>query len=162
MDYPKLVMLTACSGLLYACSGGNGDQTDAAADAAPAADADVAAEIAEVAAPRVFILSPENGAEVTSPVTIEFGIEGFELAPAGTFEAGSGHHHLLVDTDLPPLDQPIPADDNHLHFGKAQTQTTLELEPGEHTLILLLGDGSHVPHDTALISDPISITVTAE
>jgi len=108
---------------------------------------------------RVFIVSPADGAEVTSPVTVVFGIEEFTLAPAGTYDAATGHHHLLVDVDLPPIDQPIPADDNHLHFGKAQSETTLELKPGKHTLRLLLGDGNHVPHDPALISEPITITV---
>jgi hypothetical protein len=111
---------------------------------------------------RVFIVSPANGSVVTSPVSVEFGIEGFALAPAGTSEAGTGHHHLLVDTSLPPADQPIPADGQHLHFGKAQTSTLLELEPGDHTLQLLLGDGNHVPHGSALISDPIVITVVAD
>jgi hypothetical protein len=163
MNYPRIITLVAFSGLLHACSGGNGDQPAAAADPAAAAPAESAAvEVIEVATPRVFIVSPENGAEVSSPVTVIFGIEGYGVAPAGTFEDGTGHHHLLVDAELPALDQPIPADDNHLHFGKGQTETELELAPGDHTLLLLLGDGNHMPHDTALISEPIAITVVAE
>jgi hypothetical protein len=145
MKHRNILLLTAMTLLLQACSGGS--------DPAPETQAIVA---------KVYILSPANGATVTSPVTVEFGIDGFALAPAGTFEADTGHHHLLVDTPLPALAQPIPADNNHLHFGKAQTSTVLELEPGEHTLQLLLGDGSHTPHTTALISDPIVITVVAE
>jgi hypothetical protein len=167
MDYRRILMLIACSALLHACSGGNGDQPAPAADsAAEAASVDpanpVVEEVIEVMPARVFIVSPENGAEVSSPLTVVFGIEGFEVAPAGTYDEGTGHHHLLVDTELPAMDQPIPADDNHLHFGKGQTETSLELEPGEHTLLLLLGDGNHVPHDSALISDPVTITVKAE
>lgn len=140
MKHRNTLLLAAAIILLQACSGGS-DQASTN---------------------RVYIVSPANGSTVTSPVTIEFGIEGFTLAPAGTSEAGTGHHHLMVDTPLPPLNQPIPASDKHLHFGKAQTSTVLELQPGEHTLQLLLGDGNHVPHSTALISDPIIITVTAE
>ena len=150
MNYRRILVLAAMATLVQACSGGNDSQQ--AADQPPAAAEEVA---------RVFIASPANGATVSSPITVVFGIENFGLAPAGTQDAETGHHHLLVDTDLPALDQPIPADANHLHFGKAQTETSLELSPGEHTLQLLLGDGNHVPHDTALISEPISITVTA-
>jgi hypothetical protein len=145
MKHCNILLLTAMTILLQACSGGS----------------DPASE-SQAIVPKVYIVSPANGATVTSPVTIEFGIEGFALAPAGTFDANTGHHHLLVDTPLPALDQPIPANSNHLHFGKAQDATLLELEPGEHTLQLLLGDGSHTPHATALISDPIVITVVAE
>jgi hypothetical protein len=161
MKYRSLIPLVVSATLLHACSGGNDNQP--AADQQPAPEQQQPAEVqqpaATDAAPRVFIASPADGDIVSSPVTVKFGIENFGLAPAGTAEANTGHHHLLVDTDLPPLDQPIPADDNHLHFGKAQTETMLELAPGEHTLQLLLGDGNHVPHDTALISEPITITV---
>ncbi|MGI9303183.1 MAG: DUF4399 domain-containing protein [Gammaproteobacteria bacterium] len=108
---------------------------------------------------EVFIVSPENGATVSSPVKVEFGIKGMEVAPAGDQTANSGHHHLLIDTDLPALDQPVPADDNYVHFGKGQTETTVELPPGEHTLQLLLGDFSHIPHDPPVQSDKITITV---
>ncbi|NND53966.1 MAG: DUF4399 domain-containing protein [Gammaproteobacteria bacterium] len=133
------LVLTACS-----------NNTDTAT--APAAD--------DAAAGRVFIISPEDGATVTSPVQVKFGIDGFSVAAAGTYEPMTGHHHLLIDTGLPPLDQPVPADANHVHFGKGQTETTVELAAGEHTLQLLLGDGNHVPHQPPLASDIITITVT--
>jgi len=160
MNYRSLILLVITAALVHACSGGNDNQPTP--DQQPAAEPQSAAvqqpaATEEVA--RVFIVSPADGAEVSSPVTVVFGIEKFGLAPAGTADANTGHHHLLVDTDLPALDQPIPSDANHLHFGKAQTETSLELEPGEHTLQLLLGDGNHVPHDTALISAPVTITV---
>lgn len=108
---------------------------------------------------EVYIVSPEDGETVKSPVTVIFGLEGMGVAPAGTEKEKTGHHHLIVDAPLPPLDQGIPADDNHIHFGGGQTQTTVELDPGEHTLQLLLGDQNHVPHDPPVASEQITITV---
>jgi hypothetical protein len=131
------------------------------AAAAPAAEP-AAATFPRTAAPagaRATIVSPVNGATVTSPVTVQFAVEGMALAPAGTFEPGTGHHHVLVDVGMPALDQPIPTDANHVHFGKAQTEAQLDLAPGTHTLQLLLGDGNHVPHDPPVASEPITITV---
>jgi hypothetical protein len=84
------------------------------------------------------------------------------VAPAGVTKPNTGHHHLLIDAPVPPLDQPIPNDRNHLHFGLGQTETVLELPPGRHTLQLLMGDADHVPHDPPLISRRITITVVAE
>ena len=111
---------------------------------------------------KVFIISPKNGAKVTSPVTVKFGIKGMTLAPAGTKLENSGHHHLLIDTDPPAdLSQPLPAiPDKIVHFGKAQTETTLTLPPGRHTLQLLLADDKHIPHDPPVMSKKITITVT--
>ncbi|HEY6641642.1 DUF4399 domain-containing protein [Povalibacter sp.] len=106
-----------------------------------------------------YIIAPADGATVTSPVTVQFGLKGMGVAPAGIAFDGAGHHHLIVDADLPALDKPIPADANHIHFGKGQTETTLELKPGKHTLQLLLGDQLHVPHDPAVASRKITITV---
>lgn len=132
----------------------------ATAPAAAETTAQSAENTADQAPGRVFIVSPDDGATVNSPVTVVFGIEGFSVAPAGTYEERSGHHHLIIDSELPPLDQPIPTDEQHLHFGQGQTETVVELEPGEHTLQLVLGDGNHIPHDPALISERIRITVT--
>ena len=109
--------------------------------------------------PAVYIIDPEDGAEVSSPVTVRFGLRGMGVAPAGVEMAGTGHHHLLVDTGLPPAGLPIPKDEHHLHFGAGQTETTLELSPGKHTLMLLLGDFAHVPHDPPVVSEPVTITV---
>ena len=111
------------------------------------------------AAPRVYIESPENGALVQSPVEIVFALDGMELAPAGTYATNTGHHHLIIDNELPDLGMPIPSDNNHLHFGKAQDRVLLDLEPGLHTLQLLLGDGNHIPHQSPLISEKIEIRV---
>ena len=95
---------------------------------------------------REYFISPKDGATVHGPVTVRFGLKGMGVAPAGIQKDTTGHHHLLIDTDLPPLDQPIPNDEHHKHFGAGQTQTTLDLPPGKHTLQLLLGDFAHVPH----------------
>lgn len=108
----------------------------------------------------VVIIQPANGAIVTSPVTVQFGLEGMGVAPAGVEWESTGHHHLLIDVDeVASYDEPIPADDNHRHFGGGQTQVTVELEPGEHTLQLLLGDWQHVPHHPPIASERITITV---
>jgi hypothetical protein len=108
---------------------------------------------------KVFFITPADGDTVASPVSVEFGIEGMSVVAAGVDEAHSGHHHLLVDTDLPDMGLPIPADAHHIHFGDASTTTELELSAGEHTLRLLLGDHLHIPHDPPVMSEPITITV---
>ena len=107
----------------------------------------------------LYFISPADGATVSNPVTVHFGLNNMGVAPAGIMYDDTGHHHLLVDTDLPSLDFPIINDENHLHFGKGQTQVTLELSPGEHTLQLLLGDFAHIPHEPAVMSERITITV---
>jgi len=108
---------------------------------------------------KVAIISPKDGEVVKSPVKVVFGLEGMTLAPAGDPTPNSGHHHLLVDVAAPDLALPIPKDAQHLHFGQAQTEAEITLEPGQHTLQLLLGDTNHVPHNPPLISAPITITV---
>lgn len=107
----------------------------------------------------VYFISPEDGATVSSPVVVRFGLRGMGVAPAGTNMENTGHHHLLVDVDTLDLSNPIPSDDNHRHFGGGQTETEVELEPGTHTLQLLLGDFAHVPHDPPVMSEKITITV---
>jgi hypothetical protein len=108
---------------------------------------------------EVYFIAPEDGATVTSPVTVKFGLKGMGVAPAGIQFENTGHHHLIIDSDLPPPGQPIPTDDKHVHFGKGQTEATIELAPGKHTLQLLLGDFGHVPHDPVVASKKITITV---
>ena len=114
------------------------------------------------ATPIAYIESPKNGAFVQSPVEIVFGLDGMELAPAGTYEPDTGHHHLIIDIELPDFGMPIPSNKNHLHFGKAQDRVLIDLEPGIHTLQLLLGDGSHIPHRPPLISEKIEITIVPQ
>jgi hypothetical protein len=107
----------------------------------------------------VYIVSPVDGAYVPLTFTVRFGLTNMGVAPAGVEKLNSGHHHLLVDTVLPPLDKPIPSDENHLHFGAGQTEASITLTPGRHTLQLLLGDSRHVPHEPAVFSKPITIFV---
>ena len=108
----------------------------------------------------VYFITPADGETVTSPVTVRFGLEGMGVAPAGIDKPNTGHHHLLIDApDLPPLDEPIPVDEHHKHFGGGQTETILELPPGTHTLQLLLADQNHISFDPPIVSKRITITV---
>jgi hypothetical protein len=109
---------------------------------------------------EVYIISPKDGATVNNPVHVQFGLKGMGIAPAGIKYDNTGHHHLLIDTD-PPADQsaPLPATDKIVHFGKGQTETTVTLSPGKHTLQLLLADSNHIPHSPPLLSKKITITV---
>lgn len=116
---------------------------------------------------EVYFIGLEDGATVTSPLTVRFGLRGMGVAPAGTEKENTGHHHLLLNR--PPLGEgefgadefavALPSDDNHRHFGGGQTEVTLDLPPGEHTLQLVLGDWGHVPHDPPVTTGVIKITV---
>lgn len=108
---------------------------------------------------RVYILWPSDGQVIKGAFWVRMGLSGAGIAPAGVQKANTGHHHLIVDADLPPMDQPIPNDHNHLHFGLGQTEARLDLPPGRHTLQLLLGDENHIPHQPPLYSKRITITV---
>jgi hypothetical protein len=108
---------------------------------------------------KVYIISPNDGEEVSNPVTVRFGLSGMGVAPAGTQAPNTGHHHLIIDSDLPALDKPVPKDERHIHFGGGQTEVTLELSQGRHTLQLLLGDHLHIPHVPPVVSEKITITV---
>jgi hypothetical protein len=113
----------------------------------------------------VYIIGLEDGATVKNPVTVRFGLTGMGVAPAETMVENTGHHHLLIDRapfgseDPEELTLAIPNDDNHMHFGKGQTEVTLDLTPGVHTLQLVLGDHGHVPHVPPVMSEQITITV---
>jgi len=108
---------------------------------------------------QVYFITPADGDVVSSPFVVRFGLKGMGVAPAGIEKAGTGHHHLVVDADLPPAGLPIPTNDHYRHFGKGQTEVTLDLPPGAHTLQLLLGDHFHIPHGRPVVSERISITV---
>lgn len=114
---------------------------------------------------RVYFVNLEDGATVTSPVTVIFGLSGMGVAPAGIEKEMTGHHHLLVNRpafgseDAEELAFGIPADDNHVHFGGGQTETVVELPPGTHTLQLVMGDLNHVAHVAPVMSEVITITV---
>ena len=110
---------------------------------------------------KVYIVSPKDGSTIKGPVTVVFGLTGMGVAPAGVQMENTGHHHLLIDADLPAnLGLPLPATDNIKHFGKGQTETTLDLKPGKHTLQLVLGDHLHTPFMPVIASQKVTITVT--
>jgi hypothetical protein len=117
--------------------------------------------MAAPAGAEVYFIAPQNGAKLHSPVTIKFGLKGMGIAPAGVKFDNTGHHHLLVDTDVSELklDAPMPATDKIVHFGKGQTETTLTLTPGKHTLQLIFADYLHQSFDPPLTSKKITVTV---
>ena len=128
----------------------------------------VAASVAPAAAQtpspegaRVYFINLKDGAEVDSPFLVQFGLSGMGVAPAGVEKPNTGHHHLLIDATLTPeqLKEPIPADNNHKHFGGGQTEAMVTLPKGQHTLQLVLGDWTHIPHVPPVMSEPITITV---
>jgi len=107
---------------------------------------------------QAYIISPQDGEVVGKTFKVKFGLNGMGVAPAGVDVKHTGHHHLLIDKDeLPAMDKPMGGD--VIHFGGGQTETMVTLEPGEHTLQLILGDKNHVPHDPAVVSKKITITV---
>ena len=108
---------------------------------------------------RVYFIAPQDGAVVDGAVKVVMGLSGLGIAPAGTDVPRTGHHHLLIDTPLPDLNRPVPADIHHLHFGGGQTEATIQLQPGVHTLQLLLADLWHIPHVPPVYSERITITV---
>ncbi|WP_298444663.1 DUF4399 domain-containing protein [uncultured Ferrimonas sp.] len=109
---------------------------------------------------QVYIISPQDGDTVTSPLTVQFGLRGMGVSPAGLAKANTGHHHILIDVDtLPDMTQPLPATEQVKHFGGGQTETTLELTPGKHTLQLLLGNHLHIPHEQPVLSQKITVLV---
>ncbi|MCY0096067.1 DUF4399 domain-containing protein [Hoeflea ulvae] len=126
-----------------------------------------AGETASPPGARVFFDGLADGDSVKSPVMVKFGIEGMKVAPAGTDMEHSGHHHLFIDRPVlgegpdgaDELDANIISDEQHVHFGKGQTETSLELAPGEHRLQLVLGDKDHIPHNPPVVSEQITITV---
>jgi hypothetical protein len=129
----------------------------------PAANAQENAALPRTPAPAgatVYFVGPADGATVTSPFIVQFGLRGMGVAPAGVQSPNTGHHHLLIDVEtLPPEGQPLPANDQIRHFGLGQTETELTLPPGTHTLQLVLGDALHIPHQPPVRSERITITV---
>jgi hypothetical protein len=149
---PLAVLLAGTSAILSASA-----QTPSAA--APAAAAAMARTPSPAGA-KLYIVSPTNGQKVKSPVTVVFGLAGMGVAPAGIKFDNAGHHHLLVDADLPKdLGLPLPKTDNIRHFGNGQTEASITLTPGTHTLQLVLGDHNHIPFDPVVASPKITITV---
>jgi hypothetical protein len=128
---------------------------------APEAAAQEAADpAANPAAPQVYFIWPYDGSVISGgKFWVRMGLRNMGVAPKGTAVPHTGHHHLLIDTELPAMTEPIPSDRNHLHFGAGETEARVELPPGTHTLQLLLGDMNHVPHTPPVLSKKISVTV---
>jgi hypothetical protein len=156
-------LLIVC-GVLAAC----GQQEPAAPATAPAAapaatPPPAPAALARKPAPAgamAYIIEPADGARVTNPVRVVFGLKGIGVAPAGVERNDAGHHHLLVDAPLPTeLGLPLANDEQHRHFGGGQTEVELTLTPGRHTLQMLLGDHLHIPHDPPIASSVVTIEV---
>lgn len=157
-------MLLSAIVLAVAIPGCSRDEGETAAtpDAGDASGNTAPASLPRTPAPdgaRVFFISPADGDTVSNPVVIEFGAEGVSIVKAGVDEPASGHHHLIIDAELPDPSLPIPADDNYVHFGDGSARTERTLDPGTHTLQLLLGDHLHIPHDPPIVSNVITITV---
>ena len=108
---------------------------------------------------KLYFIEPKDGAEIAGPVTVKMGLVGMGVAPAGVEKKDTGHHHIFIDEKLTDLMAPMPADDKHRHFGAGQTETVLTLQPGKHTLQLVLGDHNHIPHNPAVTSELITVTV---
>ena len=154
----RLILCTALLALA-ACGEKPADEPATVEQADPTTEATAIMRNASADGASVFFITPEDGATLANPVGIEFGITGMDVVKAGVDQPHSGHHHLLIDTGLPELGLPIPADEQHIHFGDGSTKTEITLPPGKHTLQMLLGDHLHIPHDPALTSAQITITV---
>ena len=109
--------------------------------------------------PKVYFINLEEGDIVESPFLIQFGLSGIGIAPAGTDRANTGHHHLLINVNDIDLSKPIPSSSNHIHFGGGQTESLVDLMPGDYSMQLVLGDMTHTPHNPPIISQRINITV---
>ena len=109
--------------------------------------------------PKVYFINLEDGDRVESPFLIQFGLSGMGIAPAGTDRSNTGHHHLLINVDDIDLSKPIPSSSNHIHFGGGQTESLVDLMPGNYSMQLVLGDMTHTPHNPPVISQRINITV---
>lgn len=116
-------------------------------------------KVAAVSGASLYFINLKNGDSVASPVNVQFGLRGMGVAPAGIEKAATGHHHLLVDVAELDINAGIPVSDNHRHFGAGQTEASVALKPGVHTLQLVLGDQNHIPHHPVVMSDRITITV---
>ena len=107
---------------------------------------------------EVFFVEPKDGAELASPFTVKFGVKNLLVEPAGEIKAGSGHHHLLINSDSTPSGESIPADQTHVHYGKAQTEAQISLEPGTYKLTMQFANGAHQSYGSEL-SKTINIIV---
>jgi hypothetical protein len=160
----RLLATTLALGALTASATWSGDvlaqeQRSLSQDRPGAPPTDRGGPTPSPAGAAVYFVGLRDGATISRTSVVHFGLRNMGVAPAGSDRENSGHHHLLIDTDLPPLHLPIPNDPNHLHFGAGQTEAEVTLSPGQHTLQLLLGDKDHIPHNPPVMSERIRVTV---
>lgn len=159
------VVLVIAAGLIYSQQKQESNSSDASSNAAGTKEEATATGLALPTSPahpdaRVFFVTPSEGDVLSSPVQVLFGLENMQVSPAGVDLPFAGHHHILINMhELPDLSLPLPANDSLVHFGGGQTETTLELPAGEHTLQLVLGNHLHIPHAQPVVSEKITITV---
>lgn len=148
-----IVLASLLAAILHpAMAGAQSAGTQAAAAAS--------APASEAGKPQVYFIWPHDGSVISGgKFWVRMGLRNMGIAPKGTAVPNTGHHHLLIDTELPSMTEPIPNDRNHLHFGAGETEARVELPPGTHTLQLLLGDKDHVPHKPPVVSKKITVTV---
>ena len=149
-----LVTLAACGQ-----SDNQAQEAESAAAPAPSSAPPEMPRTPSVDDAAVVFVTPRDGATVSNPVILNFAATGMSVVKSGDNTPKSGHHHVIIDAELPPMNLPIPADANHVHFGDGSSTTELELTPGEHTLQLLFADHLHIPHDPPIYSEQITITV---
>jgi len=153
----KYILMVLITGLIIACG------SEKAAEEKSEMSHEAMSNMGRTKAPdgaEVYFITPQNGDVIDGPVTVKFGLKNMGVAPAGTDNANTGHHHILIDlAEMPDMSKPLPANDQIIHFGGGQTETTLNLAPGTHTLQLLLGNFAHIPFDPPVMSEKITITV---
>ncbi len=111
---------------------------------------------------RAYFIWPRDGATIKGgKFWIRFGLRNMGVAPAGVKKKFTGHHHLIINGQLPPFDEEIPADKNHVHYGKGYSEGRVALAPGKHTLQLLFADYEHIPHNPPVFSKKITVYVPA-
>lgn len=161
----KYLSIISIAGFLFSCSTGekaeseNTNEEVVEESAVQEEEIELIGAAAELSADQsVYFVSPEDGAELSSPVVVEFGVEGMEVEPAGALSKNKGHHHIIINGSFVPKSEVVPADDTHIHYGAGQLSDTLELEPGEYTLTMQFADGLHNSYGEQM-SATISITV---
>jgi hypothetical protein len=154
-----LLALSGCAQQHHSMMGSSSATTSVQTNASQAVLAGGYKKVAAPAGAMVYFANLKNGDTVTSPVRVQFGLRGMGVAPAGVEKETTGHHHLLVDVASFDVNAPVPADDKHRHFGLGQTEVTIDLKPGTHTLQLLMADHNHIPHHQPVMSERITVTV---
>lgn len=152
-----LALLLAAGG----CNQNSSSQSQPAAESPPptAPAATMPQRQKAPAGAKASFVGIQQGDSVSSPFKVGFAVDGLKISPAGTADPGTAHFHLIIDADLPPQDVPLPTSDHVKHYGKGQTEDTLTLPPGQHTLQIEMADGTHLPFDPPVVSDRITITV---